>query len=129
MKQIARTMRADTQREAGVPEWRGVAGLASGGGVGASVCLVACCALPPLLASVGLAGAWTLEVQTFFGPHERLLLWLSLGGLGSGAAAWSWQLRRVYTGCGPRRRVIPLLLTPLMLTFGAGLTWLALHPV
>lgn len=114
---------------AGTERRRGAACLLSGGGVTASLALMACCALPPLLASIGLAGAWTLEVQTFLGPHEQGLLWLSLVSLGSGAGAWSWQLRRVCTGCGPRGRVIPLLLTPLMLALGAGLTWLALHPI
>jgi mercuric ion transport protein len=108
---------------------RSLAWVLAGGGVAASLALIACCALPPLLAGVGLAGAWTLEVQTVLGPHEQLLLWLALVGLGSGATAWAWQLRRSCAGCGERGRRSSLVITPLMLVLGAILTWIALHPI
>ncbi|MDA8051709.1 MAG: hypothetical protein M0002_17195 [Rhodospirillales bacterium] len=106
----------------------GAAGVLSGGGVASSLALMACCALPPLLASVGLGGAWTLAMQTFLGPHEQLLLWLSVGSLGIGATAWAWQVWRAHTSCGLRRCFGRLALPPLLLLLGAGLTWLALHP-
>lgn len=106
-----------------------LAPLLSGGGVATSLALMACCALPPLLASVGLAGAWTLDVQTFLGPHENLLFWVSLGSLGAAAVAWIWQMRRACSGCSPARHAIVRVLTPAMLVVGACLTWLALHPI
>ena len=108
---------------------RGPAWVLAGGGVAASLALIACCALPPLLAGVGLAGWWTLEVQTFLGPYELLSLWLALVGLGSGAAAWAWQLRRSRAGCVARGCRWSLTITPLMLVIGAILTWIALHPI
>ena len=108
---------------------RGPAWVLAGGGVAASLALIACCALPPLLAGVGLAGGWTLEVQTFLGPRELLFLWLALIGLGSGAAAWAWQLRRSRAGCVARGCRWSLTITPLMLVIGAILTWIALHPI
>ena len=106
-----------------------LAPLLSGGGVATSLALMACCALPPLLASVGLAGAWTLDVQTFLGPHENLLFWVSLGSLGAATVAWIWQIRSACSGCSPGGHVIGGVLTPAMLVVGACLTWLALHPI
>lgn len=106
-----------------------LAPLLSGGGVTASLALMACCALPPLLATFGLAGAWTLDVQTLAGPHEQMLFWLSLVSLGAGAVAWFWQIRRVCFSYARRGRAISWVLTPLMLALGACLTWLALHPI
>lgn len=106
----------------------GVAGVLSGSGALASLVLMACCSLPLLLASVGLAGAWTLALQTALGPHEQLLLWLSVSSLGLGAAAWVWQVWRAHTSCELRRRLGGLALSPILLLLGAGLTWLALHP-
>lgn len=104
------------------------AGLLSGGGVAASLCLLACCALPPLLATIGLAGAWTLALQGFLGVHEQGLLRLTLAGLGSGAGAWLWQWCGIGTRCGSGTRPVLLMLTPLLPVIGASLAWLALHP-
>ena len=106
-----------------------LAPLLSGGGVATSLALMACCALPPLLASVGVAGAWTLDVQTFLGPRENLLLWVSLGSLGAAAVAWMWQIRSACLSCSPGGHAILGVLTPAMLVVGACLTWLALHPI
>lgn len=98
------------------------------GGLGASLAAAFCCGLPPLLIAAGVAGLWTLELQSFFGPHQQALLWLAGGGLGSGAVLWVWQMRKACaTGCW-RRSTGSHLLTLLGLIAGGLLTWLAINP-
>lgn len=109
--------------------WQGRgSGFLSLSGFAASLACLACCALPPLLAAVGLAGAWTLNLQFLLGPHERVLLWLSVGSLGFGAVLWSWQLQRSWRAGVPVGHIGRQTLTLFMLMLGSALTWLAVHP-
>lgn len=98
------------------------------GGLGASLAAASCCALLPLFIWAGVAGLWTLELQSFFGPHLQILLWLSCGGLGAGAVLWVWQMRKACATGGWRRSVGLHLLTLLGLIAGSLLTWLAINP-
>lgn len=120
------TIEAEVQ---GAQKRETLASMLTGGGVAASLALVACCALPPLLATFGLARAWTLDTQAFLGPHEWMLFWLSLVSLGAGAVAWLSQIRKVCFSDARRGCLTSRVLTPLMLALGACLTWLALHPI
>ncbi len=109
--------------------WQGRgSGFLSVSGFAASLAFLACCALPPLLAAVGLAGAWTLNMQVLLGPHERALLWLSVGSLGLGAVLWAWQLQRSWRAGVPVGHIGRQALTLFMLMLGSALTWLAVHP-
>ncbi len=99
------------------------------GGLGASLAAAFCCALPPVLASAGVAGVWTLELQSFLGPHQQGLLWLAVSGVGLSGMLLAWQIRRACTS-GLQCRGIGLPgLTLLGLLMSGVLTWLAFNPV
>lgn len=110
-------------------DWGAASVILATGGLGASVATAFCCALPPLLASAGVAGGWTLELQSFLGPKEQVLVWLAISGLGSGTMLWLWQMRSVCTTGFPCRSAGLHLLTPLGLVVGGLLTWFALTAV
>ncbi len=108
--------------------WRVASGLLVVGGLGASLAAAFCCALPPLLIAAGVAGIWTLELQSFFGPHQQALLWLAVSGLGVGGVLWVWQTWRV---CATRLwylRTAWHVLMLLGLFAGGALSWLAFNP-
>lgn len=55
------------------------------GGLAATLAAAACCALPAVLATLGVAGgAWLLDIAFVAGPWQRTLLW---GGIIALAAA------------------------------------------
>jgi mercuric ion transport protein len=109
--------------------WQGRgSGFLAVSGFAASLALLACCALPPLLAAAGLAGAWTLNLQGLLGPHERALLWLSVGSLGLGAVPWARQLQRSLKAGVPIGHIGRQAVTLFMLMLGSALTWLTVHP-
>ncbi|MBC4018843.1 hypothetical protein [Siccirubricoccus deserti] len=46
------------------------------GGLAATLAAAACCALPVVFATLGIAGgAWMLDIAVIAGPWQRLLLW------------------------------------------------------
>jgi mercuric ion transport protein len=65
------------------------------GGLLASFGCAACCALSIVLASVGLAGAWTLHLQLLVGPYECWWLWGTIVLLTLGTVTWGRSLRRI----------------------------------
>jgi mercuric ion transport protein len=117
-----------SERRSGAPQAVATAVLVFSG-LGAALAAASCCALPPLFIWAGVAGLWTLELQSFFGPHQHALLWLAVGGLGAGAVTWVWQMRKACTtGCWGRG-VGSHLLTLLGLIVGSLLTWFAISTV
>ncbi len=95
------------------------------GGLGASLAAALCCALLPLLISAGVAGVWTLELQSFLGPHRQALLWLAISGLGLGGALWVWQTRKACATGLWRHRTAWRVSMLLALFAGGALSWLA----
>jgi mercuric ion transport protein len=61
------------------------------GGIGAAFALAACCAVPALLASIGLGAAWLVPIVSASQPHAEVLTGVSavalLGGVGVVARA------------------------------------------
>lgn len=46
------------------------------GGLGATLAAAACCALPVVFATLGIAGgAWLFDIAVIAGPWQRMLLW------------------------------------------------------
>lgn len=62
-------------------------------GLGAAFGLASCCALPFLLASLGLGTAWLAEIGLFALFHRTAFIAVALIGLG-GAVALMWRQRR-----------------------------------
>lgn len=107
--------------------WGVASGLLVVGGLGASLAAAFCCALPPLLIAAGVAGSWTLELQSFFGPHQQALLWLAASGLGVSGVLWVLQTWRV-CAIGLCPRIARHILILLGLFAGSALSWLAFNP-
>ena len=107
--------------------WRLTSGILLVGGMSASLAAAFCCALPPLLVAAGVAGIWTLELQSFFGPHQQALLWLAVSGLGVGGVLWVGQTWRV-CATGLCRGIACHILMLLGLVAGGALSWLAFNP-
>jgi mercuric ion transport protein len=63
------------------------------GGIGAAFGLASCCALPFLLAWLGLGTAWSAGIALFAGFHRTAFIAVALIGLG-GAAVLLWRQRR-----------------------------------
>lgn len=70
-----------------------VAALLSLGGLGAAFGLASCCALPFLLAGLGLGTAWLAGIGLFAVFHRTAFIAVALIGLG-GAAIPLWRQRR-----------------------------------
>lgn len=70
-----------------------VAALLSLGGLGAAFGLASCCALPFLLAGLGLGTAWLAGIGLFALFHRTAFIAVALVGLG-GAAILLWRQRR-----------------------------------
>lgn len=82
------------------------AGLLTIGGLGAAFGLAACCALPLLLASLGLSSAWLGGVASIAAPYRTLLL--AVGALAlAGGAVLLWRQQRHAATCGPERACTP----------------------
>ena len=76
---------------------RGASMILSAGSLFASFGCAACCALPIVMASAGLAGAWTLHLQLLVGPYQRWWLWGTILLLVLSVLAWArdmWRFRR-----------------------------------
>lgn len=70
-----------------------LAALLSLGGLGAAFGLASCCALPFLLAGLGLGTAWLAGIGLFALFHRTAFIVVALIGLG-GAAILLWRQRR-----------------------------------
>ncbi len=102
------------------------AAILAAGGLGATLAAAACCALPVVLATLGVAGGtWMLDIAIVAGPWQRLLLW---GGILALAAALFVARGRSGPHCavgvcakpGFRRSLLA------MVTLGGGLAGLTL---
>ena len=102
------------------------AGILAAGGLSATLAAAACCALPVVLATLGVAGGtWMLDIAIVAGPWQRLLLW---GGILALAAALFVARGRSGPHCavgvcakpGFRRSLLA------MVTLGGGLAGLTL---
>lgn len=60
------------------------------GGIASAFALAACCAIPFLLAGVGLGSAWLAPVVAASQPHAGILTVFSLGAL-AGSVALVWR--------------------------------------
>jgi mercuric ion transport protein len=69
-----------------------VAALLTLGGIGAAFGLASCCALPFLLAGLGLGTAWLAGIGLFAVFHRTAFIAVALIGLG-GAAVLLWRQR------------------------------------
>ena len=72
--------------------------LLEAGGVAAAFGAASCCALPLLLGSLGLGGAWLATVAWLAAPHRLALLAVAVVGLAAGGLLF-WRGRRM-TACG-----------------------------
>jgi mercuric ion transport protein len=95
------------------------------GGLAAAFGVASCCALPLLLATVGVGTAWLGGVALLAGPHRGVLL--AIGALClAGGAALLWRQQRMAATCGPGGVCTPPIvraLTLLGLLAGAALLW------
>ena len=67
------------------------------GGLAATLAAAACCALPVVFATLGIAGgAWLFDIAVIAGPWQRILLW---GGAAALAAALFVARARNAPGC------------------------------
>ena len=97
--------------------------LLAAGGLAAAFGAASCSALPLLLGSLGLGGAWLVSVAWFAAPHRLALLAIAIVCLGSGGAVLLWRRRRLAASapgvaCGSR--VVTALVT-CVLSLGAVL--------
>jgi mercuric ion transport protein len=67
--------------------------LLAAGGLAAAFGAASCCALPLLLGSLGLGGAWLAMVAWVAAPHRVALLAIAIACLVSGAGAALWHRR------------------------------------
>lgn len=88
------------------------------GGLFASLGCAACCALPIVMASAGLAGAWTLHLQLLAGPYERWWLWGTILLLVLSVVAWARDVRRFRRKDAAGASVLTHAVTPALLMLG-----------
>ena len=88
------------------------------GGLFASFGCAACCALPILMASAGLAGAWTLHLQLLVGPYERWWLWGTILLIALGMISWARDMRRFRPKDAAGASVLSHVVTPALLILG-----------
>lgn len=101
--------------------------LLAAGGLAAAFGAASCCALPLLLGSIGLSGAWLVAVAWFAAPHRLALLIVAVVGLAGGGGLFLW--RRRATACAPGAacgRPIVTALVSCALSLGAVLVVLGL---
>ena len=95
------------------------------GGLAAAFGVASCCALPLLLATVGVGTAWLGGVAVLAEPHRGVLLVLAALCL-AGGAVLLWRQQRTAVACGPggvcTSRVVRAL-TLAGLLVGAVLLW------
>src|SRR5258708_15561800 len=65
--------------------------LLAAGGLAAAFGAASCCALPILLGSLGLGGAWLATVAWFAAPHRIALLIAAVICLAGGAGVFLWR--------------------------------------
>jgi len=97
--------------------------LLAAGGFAAAFGAASCCALPLLLGSVGLGGAWLAAVAWLAAPHRLLLSVAAIACL-AGAAAGLVVGRRRASACAPgaaRTRPSVTALVACVLSLGAVL--------
>lgn len=70
------------------------------GGIGAAFGVASCCALPLLLASLGISSVWLTGIALFAAPHRQFLLFAGAISLAVGAILL-WR-RRQAVACGPK---------------------------
>lgn len=95
------------------------------GGLAAAFGLASCCALPFLLATLGLSTAWLTGVALLATPHRGLLMAVGAVCL-LGGAVLLWREQRAAAACEPGRACAPpwvRALTLIGLLAGAGLLW------
>jgi mercuric ion transport protein len=94
------------------------------GGLVAAFSAASCCALPLLLGSLGLAGAWLGSLALLAGPHRPALLAAAVVCLVSGGGVLL-RRRRAAAACAPGAvcsRPVPTALMTGALSLGAMLT-------
>ncbi len=107
------------------PEVGSGAALFTLAGLAAAFGVASCCALPLLLATIGVSTAWLGGVALMAAPHRGVLL--AVGALClSGGAILLWRQQRAATTCGPNGVCKPpaiRALTLVGLLIGVGLLW------
>lgn len=97
------------------------------GGLVSAFGAASCCALPLLLGSLGLGGAWLGGLALLAGPHRpQLLAAAAICLVGGGALFWRSRASAACApgaGCG---RMVPTALVALAVSLGAVLTVLGL---
>ena len=96
------------------------------GGLASAFGAASCCALPLLLGSLGLGGAWLGSLTLLAGPHRRELLAAAVICLAGGGGVLLWR-RRAAAACVPAvvcGRSVPTALVTGALSLGAVLTLL-----
>ena len=78
------------------------------GGLAAAFGAAACCALPLLLAGVGLGSAWLIGVAAIAAPHRIALIPAAAICLVAGGAVFAWHRRAIACGACGHRLVTPL---------------------
>jgi mercuric ion transport protein len=68
--------------------------LLAAGGVAAAFGAASCCALPSLLGSLGVRGAWLVAVAWFAAPHRLALLSAAVACLAGGSGMLLWRRTR-----------------------------------
>lgn len=94
-------------------------------GLAAAFGLASCCALPPLLMTIGVSTAWLGGVALMAAPHRGVLLAVGALCLFSGATLL-WRQQRAATTCVPNGVCTPpaiRALTLVGLLIGVGLLW------
>ena len=100
-------------------------GLLTLGGLAAAFGVASCCALPLLLASLGLGTAWLTGIALAAIPYRNLLLAVSAIAL-LGGAVLLWRQQRAAIACGPEGVCVSpavRVLNLLGLVTGAVLLW------
>jgi len=95
------------------------------GALAAGFGLASCCALPLLLATLGVSAAWLNGVALLAAPHRAILLAVGTLCLLAGAALL-WRQQRVAASCGPDSVCAPPALRAITfvgLLLGAALLW------
>ncbi len=96
------------------------------GGIAAAFAAAACCALPIMLASLGIGAAWLGGIASVTAPHRDLLLGLGILGV-VGGAILLFRMQCAAAICGPAGVCAPRWLRALLLlglVAGATLLWL-----
>lgn len=99
--------------------------LLAAGGIAAAFGAASCCALPILLGSIGLGGAWLTGIAWLAAPHRTTLLAVAVACLLGGGALFLWRRRAaVCTADGRCYRSIEMVLFASLL--GSGVVLAAL---